>query len=97
MNKYAKKVDKNQLEIVNALKGMGASVLDLSTVGKGCPDLAVGYRGVTVLVEIKSSDKAKFTEPQLRFMGEWKGSTVSRINDVQGAITLLKFLDTITP
>lgn len=95
MARYAKKVDKNQLEIVHALKKMGASVFDASHVGAGFPDLVLGYKGKTVLVEIKSSEKAPFTEPQMRFMADWKGSAVSRINDVDGAITLLKFLDTM--
>lgn len=92
MNKYAKRVDSNQKEIINAFKKMGASVFDASNIGLGFPDLLVGIGGRTVLVEIKSSEKAKFTEAQLKFMSEWKGSAVSRINDVHGAITLIKFL-----
>lgn len=94
MSKYAKKVDKNQSEIINAFKQLGASVLDCSHVGGGMPDILIGYRGHTVLVEIKSSVKAHFTEPQLKFMENWKGSAVCRINDIQGAITLVKFLQT---
>lgn len=94
MNKYAKRVDANQREIVDAFKKMGASVFDASHIGAGFPDLLIGYGGRTVLVEIKSSEKAKFTDAQLKFMAEWKGSAVSRINDVQGAITLIKFLQT---
>lgn len=95
MSRYAKKVDKNQSEIVKAFKALGASVFDASHIGGGFPDLVIGYRHTTVLVEIKSSEKAAFTDPQLKFMENWKGSSVSRINDVDGAITLLKFLDTI--
>ena len=95
MNKYAKKVDSNQKEIFDALRKMGCSVFDASNVGLGFPDAVIGYRGHTVLVEIKRNAKAKFTEPQIRFMENWKGSAVSRINDVQGAINLVKFLDTI--
>lgn len=95
MSRFARRVDKNQSEIFDAFRKMGCSVLDASKVGQGFPDAVIGYRGMTVLVEIKSSEKEKFTEPQIRFMESWKGSTVSRINDVEGAINLVKFLDTI--
>jgi hypothetical protein len=45
------------------------------------------------LVEIKSSDKAKYTTAQDLFMMTWRGSTVVRINDIDGAIRLVKVLD----
>ena len=93
MNKYAKKVDANQLQIKHTLIALGCSVLDLSTVGRGCPDLLVGYKGNSVLVEIKSSAKATFTEPQIKFMQNWRGGAVSRIDSVDAAIRLIKMLD----
>jgi len=90
---YAKRVDLNHTEIVNKFRELGASVFDLSAVGRGCPDIMVGYNGQTVLVEIKSGEKKKFTEAQLKFMSEWKGSSVTRINDIEGAERLIKILD----
>ena len=90
---YAKRVDLNHTEIVNKFRELGASVFDLSAVGRGCPDIMVGYNGQTVLVEIKSGEKKKYTEAQLKFINEWKGSTVNRINDLEGAIRLIKILD----
>ena len=90
---YAKRVDLNHAEIVNKFRELGASVFDLSAVGRGCPDIMVGYNGQTVLVEIKSGEKKKYTEAQLKFISEWKGSTVNRINDLEGAIRLIKILD----
>jgi len=90
---YAKRVDLNHTEIVNKFRELGASVFDLSAVGRGCPDIMVGYNGQTVLVEIKSGEKKKYTEAQLKFIGEWKGSSVNRINDLEGAIRLIKILD----
>jgi hypothetical protein len=92
MSKYAKKVDENQKTIVHTFIALGASVLNLSTVGRGCPDLLIGYRGKSVLVEVKSP-KGTFTEPQIKFMQEWKGGAVSRIDSVDGAIRLVKLLD----
>ncbi len=50
----AAKIDRNHVEIVAALRGVGASVQDLAAVGKGCPDLLVGYRGQNYVIEVKS-------------------------------------------
>ena len=91
---YAKRVDLNHQEIVKMLRSLGATVFDASRMGQGFPDLVVGYNHKhTVLVEIKSGEKKKFTQAQLKFMADWKGSAVTRINDVDGAIRLIKVLD----
>jgi len=90
---YAKKVDLNHTEIVKTFRDLGATVFDASGIGRGFPDIVLGYNNITCLVEIKSSEKKKFTEAQLKFMSEWKGSSVVRINDVGGAIRLIKLLD----
>jgi len=89
---FPKKVDNNQLDIVKAFRSLGATVLNLSAVGKGCPDLLIGYKGISVLVEVKSKT-GKFTEPQLKFMEQWQGGAVNRIDSVDGAIRLIKLLD----
>ena len=70
--RWAAKVDNNQAEIVEALRAIGASVLVLSRVGMGCADLAVGYRGVTYFLEIKT-DKGKLTPAEQEFMEQWNG------------------------
>jgi hypothetical protein len=56
MRRTAAKVDRNQAEIVKAFRQIGASVQILSAVGKGCPDVLVGFRGKNVLVEIKDGE-----------------------------------------
>ena len=89
---FPKKVDNNQLDIVKAFRSLGATVLNLSAVGKGCPDLLIGYKNISVLVEVKSKT-GKFTEPQLKFMEQWQGGAVNRIDSVDGAIRLIKLLD----
>ena len=48
--------DNNHKCIVLALKAIGATVLDLSNNGEGTPDICVGYRGTTKLIEIKNKD-----------------------------------------
>ena len=90
---YAKRVDLNHQEVVKTLRSLGASVFDASRMGQGFPDLVVGYKQQTVLVEIKSSEQKRFTNAQLKFMAVWKGSAVVRINDIDGAIRLIKVLE----
>lgn len=52
--KYGAKKDANHHEIVDALKKAGISVIDVSTMGGGFPDLIVYCRGKTMLAEIKN-------------------------------------------
>jgi Holliday junction resolvase len=54
--KFAK-IDANQPKIVAALRKAGAFVQSLATIGKGCPDIMVGYKGAWYLMEIKDGDK----------------------------------------
>lgn len=93
MTYYKKRVDDNQKQLVHTFIALGASVLNLSTVGRGCPDLLIGYKGKSVLVEIKRNSKATFTDPQVKFMQDWRGGAVSRIDSVDAAIRLIKMLD----
>jgi Holliday junction resolvase len=86
----AKRVDCNQKDIVHALKTFGATVVDLSGVGKGCPDLLIGFKGTTYLIEIKKDSKAKFTSQQLQFNELWSGGVIARIQTIDEAIALLK-------
>ena len=53
----AAKVDANQSVITKALRSAGAFVQPLHTVGAGCPDLLVAYRGKWSLIEIKDGSK----------------------------------------
>jgi hypothetical protein len=73
----AAKVDDNQRPIVKALRDIFGPdcVFDLSAVGRGCPDLMVGVRGVNLLMEIKM-DKGKLTTDQVIFHREWAGQVV---------------------
>lgn len=49
----AAKVDANQDEIVQTYRALGLSVTSLAGLGRGVPDLLVGYRGKLALVEVK--------------------------------------------
>lgn len=68
----AARTDKNHAEIVKAFRRLGASVLDLSRVGAGCPDLLVAQHGVNILVEVKF-EKGGLTPDQKVFHDAWKG------------------------
>jgi hypothetical protein len=51
MRGFARMRDSNEKEIIEALKRAGASVTSLN--GTGVPDLLVGYKGATFLLEVK--------------------------------------------
>lgn len=53
----AKRVDNNHSEIVNGLRAVGAEVQSLASVGKGCVDALVAFRGVWYVGEIKDGSK----------------------------------------
>lgn len=67
------KKDANHFEITTALQAVGASVYHLHKVGAGFPDVAVGFRKVNYLIEIKTSE-GTLTKLQRRWMYEWKGT-----------------------
>lgn len=96
MNKIryaARKVDANQAEIVAALRSLGASVISLHDAGSGIPDLLVGFRGVTRLVEVKNPDtKGKLNERQIHWHSLWRGDpvvVVYSVDDVLAAFPTL--------
>jgi hypothetical protein len=87
---FAKKVDKNQNDVVKALRDYGADVHLLHMVGKGIPDCLVAYEGHTILMEIKDGPDKKFTPDQLKFIAGWKGGHLYRVNSSEEAIEVLK-------
>ncbi len=72
-----KRVDSNQKKIVQTLRAIGADVLHLHEVGKGCPDILVGFRNQNFLFEIKDSSlppsRRKLTEAEQEFHDSWRG------------------------
>ena len=89
MPRYAAKVDSNQAPIVKALKAIfgDETVFDLSTVGKGCPDILVGVRGVNFLFEIKT-DRGTLTTDQKLFHKLWPGQ-VNVIRSLDDALQVI--------
>jgi len=90
----AARVDQNHVEIVKALRDHGAFVVSLATVGKGVPDLLVGYKRNTILMEVKHG-KNHLTEDQITFHGKWPGGTLAIVTDIESAIRVLKLVDAL--
>lgn len=81
------KVDANQAEIKEALEKVGADVFITSDVAQGYPDLTVGFRGHTFLIEVKTT-AGKLTEPQQHFHATWRGH-VAIVRNVDEALRVI--------
>ena len=89
----AARTDANQAEVVKALRHAGASVQPLHTQGGGCPDLLVGFKGQTLLMEVKDGKKPPshdLTPDQREWIDAWRGGCVWVIRDVTQAVEVLK-------
>lgn len=74
----AAKVDANQQEIVSALRSIpGVSVAVTSALGDGFPDLVLGYKARTYLVEVKNGElspsRKQLTDDEQEFKDKWTG------------------------
>ena len=90
--RYANRIDANQNKIVDALRKAGAVVRIISQ-GDGIPDLLVGYKGYTILMEVKDGDKVpsarKLTEAEQKFFDDWRGGMLVIVNSVEEALETL--------
>ena len=85
-------MDENQSDIVAALRAIGATVRVISQ-GDGIPDLLVGFRGQTFLLEVKDGKKPpsarKLTPEEQKFFDEWRGGSLAIVNTVGEAIAVV--------
>ena len=90
----AARADDNQPAIVEALRQCGATVAITSKLGGGYPDLTVGYRGVTFMMELKDGDKSpserKLTPAEEKFHREWRGGPLHVVNSVREALQVIE-------
>ena len=85
----AARVDSNQTAVVGALRAAGAYVWII-----GLPvDLMVGYKGHTVLMEVKDGPGKRLTALQEAFFAKWEGGTLSKIDGPESALNVLKVID----
>jgi len=73
----AARADENQKTIVEHLRKHHMEVQHLHSVGKGCPDLLVGYKGVNVLLEVKRDKTKKLTPDQVIWHHNWRGQVAT--------------------
>jgi hypothetical protein len=85
----AAKVDRNQDEIVSALRAAGAIVQSLAAIGGGVPDLLCAFRGNLFLLECKDGNKPpsgqKLTDAQVKWHQAW-GALVEIVNSPEAAL-----------
>ena len=86
------RVDANQPDIVQALRQIGATVQPIHVIGKGCPDLLVGFRSRNYVLEVKDGAKVpsarKLTPDELRWHDDWRGE-VFIVKNIYEAIEVI--------
>jgi hypothetical protein len=87
--------DRNHNEICRAFESVGATVLDVSSVG-GALDLIVGAGGIDQRVEVKDGEKTlskkKLTPPEVEVFQLWRGRKPVVVESVDDAINLINQL-----
>ena len=91
----AKRVDANQGAIVRDLSKMGAQVQSLAKIGKGVPDLLVGWQGKNFLFEIKNPlmppSKQRLTDDEKNWHALWlTAGQVHVIRTTEEALTIMR-------
>lgn len=85
------RVDTPQREIVAALRQYGCSVQHLHQVGRGCPDLLVGFRGANYLLEVKppgSPSRRRLTPDEAPWHSAWRGQ-VAVVQTIEEALAII--------
>ena len=89
----AARIDANHEQVVSALRAAGATVQSLAGVGKGVPDLLVGYKGQTLLMEVKDGNKSPsarlLNKDQLRWHGSWLGGALAVVDGPDAALRMI--------
>ncbi len=93
MKLMIKRTDRNHAEIINALRKIpNLSVFSTHEVGKGFPDIVVGYKGINYLIEIKDGNKPpsarKLTPDEVKFHSNWRGQ-IKIVNNLDEVLNLL--------
>ena len=92
----AAKVDANQPAIVEALRQVGATVEPIHTLGRGVPDLLVGFRGANYVLEAKDGSQPPsrrcLTPDEEKWHAKWRGqkAVVNSVDEALEAIGALQ-------
>ena len=87
MRRQIHRVDSSQESIVAGLRKAGCSVLSLTRIGAGCPDLLVSRAGRNFLIEIKT-DGGSLNDAQLAWLREWNGQA-DVVRSLEGALAVV--------
>lgn len=86
----AARIDDNQPEIVEALRDAGCLVHSTAALGKGFPDLLVGYDGQLCLLEVKDGSKVpskrRLTPDETAWFNRWYEYRVYVVESVEDAL-----------
>ena len=81
--------DANQAEIVSALRAAGAVVVWVKgVVQPGIPDLLVGFKGRTYLLEVKGP-RGRLKPEQVKFREDWTGDVAVTVTTVAEALAVV--------
>ena len=86
LTRQAAKRDANEGAIISALRAVGAQVYKISETG--VPDLLVGFRGQTFLLEVKN-DKGVLTKDQEQFFKDWSGGSIYIVKSAPEALQFI--------
>jgi len=89
-----KRTDANHKSIIDSLRKIPmVSVTSTHTIGKGFPDIVIGYKKQNYLVEIKDGNKSpsqrKLTPDEIDFHDKWNGQIMIAEN-IGDILKLLK-------
>jgi hypothetical protein len=89
-----RKTDANHKRIIDSCRKIPQlSVFSTHTIGKGFPDIVIGYKGINYLIEIKDGDKpksqTKLTEDEITFHKKWNGQ-ICIVYSFQDIINILQ-------
>lgn len=82
--------DRNHSAIAKALTRLGLSVLDLSPLGDGAPDMLVGWNGFDALFELKVPG-GKPKPHQAMWHRGWRGRPVRVATSLDGVLEAMGF------
>ena len=85
--KRVHRADETQAGIVQALRKCGVTVVILSQVGSGVPDLLASLKGRTLLLEVVGVEKLKkypktkgLSPEQAKFHRAWQGNPIAIVH-----------------
>ena len=94
--------DRNHHSIVKKFERMGASVIDLSQIGRGKTDLLIGYCGIDQLVEVKLPEgrfggtaHSKLNHRQVAFQHKWRGRSPVVVRTEEEVERLLESMESV--